>query len=126
MSELRKHHVCTDYGANSHSYYALLINPLPPPGIVASRARGRRDRPAGAEAVPRAPRGRESTESGSTAQQLKRVLSPKRYRKLMIICNAKNRSLLWILNRSALFRERSAILHISSHHPVVSKNVQGP
>ena len=68
----------------------------------------------------------ESTESGSTAQQLKRVLSPKRYRKLMIICNAKNRSLLWILNRSALFRERSAILHISSHHPVVSKNVQGP
>ena len=32
--------------------------PLPPPGIVASRARGRRDRPAGAEAVPRAPRGR--------------------------------------------------------------------
>ena len=35
----------------------------------------------------------------------------------MIICNAKNRSLLWILNRSALFRERSAILHISSHHP---------
>ena len=42
----------------------------------------------------------------------------------MIICNAKNRSLLWILNRSALFRERSAILHISSHHPVVSKNVQ--
>ena len=58
--------------------------------------------------------------------ELKRVLSPKRYRKLMIICNAKNRSLLGILNRSALFRERSAILHISSHHPVVSKNVQGP
>jgi len=29
-----------------------------PPGIVASRARGRGDRPAGAEAVPRAPRGR--------------------------------------------------------------------
>ena len=34
------------------------VNPLPAPGIVASRARGRRDRPAGAEAVPRAPRGR--------------------------------------------------------------------
>ena len=34
------------------------FNPLPAPGIVASRARGRRDRPAAAEAVPRAPRGR--------------------------------------------------------------------
>ena len=34
------------------------VNPLPAPGIVASRARGRRDRPAAAEAVPRAPRGR--------------------------------------------------------------------
>ena len=68
----------------------------------------------------------ESTESGSTAQQLKRVLSPKRYREQMIISNAKNRSLLWILNQTALLRERSAIPHISSHHPVVSKNVQGP
>ena len=36
----------------------LLGASLPVPGIVASRARGRRDRPAAAEAVPRAPRGR--------------------------------------------------------------------
>ena len=35
----------------------LCFNPFPAPGIVASRARGRRDRPAAAEAVPRAPRG---------------------------------------------------------------------
>ena len=34
------------------------FNPLPSPGICASRARGRRDRPAAAEPVPRAPRGR--------------------------------------------------------------------
>ena len=34
------------------------VNPLPDPGISPPRARGRRDRPAGAEAVPRAPRGR--------------------------------------------------------------------
>lgn len=41
------------------SYTALrYFDPLPDPGIVASRARGRRDRPAAAEAVPRAPRGR--------------------------------------------------------------------
>ena len=51
-------------GLNFEIGYAIIggkllssLNPLPSPGTCALRARGRRDRPAAAEAVPRAPRG---------------------------------------------------------------------
>ena len=60
----------------------LRLNPLPAPGTCASRARGRRDRPAAVEPAPRAPRGRKmapqymywTTESGGATGNLSPAL----------------------------------------------------
>ena len=58
LADFMRYQVHAAIKARAEMNSLRLVNPLPAPGTCASRARGRRDRPAAAEPVPRAPRGR--------------------------------------------------------------------